>query len=98
MGGSWGPRVESMVASPPAVDSSGEASTDSEGQGHPYHRGKAGRGPRGLIKEGKGDGVISALGKVRDEIDSLGVDSATRADSNDDQAHIGTNVPVLVAA
>ena len=43
-----------------------EASTDSEGQGHPYHRGKAGRSPRGLIKEGKGDGVISALGKVRD--------------------------------
>jgi hypothetical protein len=51
-----------------------------------------------LIKEGKGDGVVSALGKVRDEIDSLGVDSATRADSNDDQAHVGTDVPVLVAA
>ena len=87
-----------MIASPPAVNSSSEASTDGEGQGHPYHRGEAGCGPRGLIKEGKGDGVVSALGKVRDEIDSLGVDSATRADSNNDQAHVGTDVPVLVTA
>ena len=51
-----------------------------------------------MIEEDKGDGVVSALGKVRDEIDSLGVDSATRADSNDDQAHVGTDVPVLAAA
>ena len=87
-----------MIAFPPAVDSSSEASTDSKGQGHPYHRGKAGRSPRGLIKKGRGDGVISALSKVSDEGDSLRVEGSTRAYSDDYQAHVGSKVSVLVAA
>jgi hypothetical protein len=51
-----------------------------------------------LIKEGKGDGVISALGKVGDEINALGVDGSARADGDNHQAHVGANVLVLVAA
>ena len=33
--------------------------------------------------------VVGALGEVGDEVDALAVDGATRADRDDDEAHVG---------
>ena len=86
-----------MRTSPPVEDGSSEASSDGKAEGHPDHRCKPGRSPRRLVKKGRGDGVVVALGELRDEIDALAVDGAARANRDDDKAHVGRDVTVLVA-
>ena len=87
----------SVEAAPPVVDSSSEASSDGEAKGHPDHRGELRCSPRSLVEKGRGDGIVGALGEVGDELDALGVDGPTRADRDDDEAHVGADVAVLVA-
>ena len=50
--------------SPPVVDSRSEASSDGEAKGHADHRCKPGRSPRRLVKKGRWDGVVVALGEL----------------------------------
>ena len=53
-----------MGTAPPVVDSRSEAATDGETKCHPDHRCKPGRSPRRLVKKGRWDGVVVALGKL----------------------------------
>jgi hypothetical protein len=51
-----------------------------------------------LFKKGGGDGIVCAPGELGDEIDAFCVDGPASADSEDDKAHVGTKVAVLIAA
>jgi len=51
-----------------------------------------------LFQEGRGDGIVCAPGELGDEINAFRVDGATSADSENDKAHVGIDVAVLVAA
>ena len=51
-----------------------------------------------MVEKDGGDGIVCALGKLGDEIDAFSVDGPASADGEDDQALVGTNVAVLVAA
>ena len=79
------------------IDSCREASPDGEAEGHSDHRSQSGCSPRSLVEEGRRDGIIGAPGEMGDEIDALRVDGAARADRDDDEAHIGPDVAILVA-
>ena len=50
-----------------------------------------------MFEEGRGDGIVCAPGELGDEINAFSIDGATSADSENDKAHVGTNVAVLVA-
>ena len=50
--------------SPPVEYSRSEASSDGEAKGHTDHRCKPGRSPRRLVKKGRWDGVVVALGEL----------------------------------
>jgi hypothetical protein len=50
-----------------------------------------------LVEKGRRNGIVGAPGEVGDEIDALRVDGAARADRDDDEAHIGPDVTILVA-
>jgi hypothetical protein len=79
------------------IDSCREASPDGEAEGHSDHRSQSGCSPRSLVEEGRRNGIIGAPGEMGDEIDALRVDGAARADRDDDEAHIGPDVAILVA-
>ena len=92
-----GSLAKSRETSPPVIDSCREASPDGEAEGHSDHRSQSGCSPRSLVEEGRRNGIIGAPGEMGDEIDALRVDGAARADRDDDEAHIGPDVAILVA-
>ena len=53
------------------VDRSSESSSNGEAKGHPDHRGEPGSSPRSLVEKSQRDGIVGALGEVRDEVDAL---------------------------
>jgi hypothetical protein len=79
------------------IDSSREASPDGEAEGHPDHRGESRCSPRSLVEKGRRNGIVGALGEVGYEVNALGVEGSARADRDDDKAHVGSEVTVLVA-
>ena len=53
------------------VDRSSESSSNGKAKGHPDHRGEPGCSPRSLVEKSQRDGIVGALGEVRDEVDAL---------------------------
>ena len=50
------------------------------------------------MKKGRGNGVVRALGETRDEFDAFWIDGPTGTNSDDDEAHTGGKITVLMAA
>jgi hypothetical protein len=50
------------------------------------------------VKKGRGNGVVRALGETRDEFDAFWIDGPTGTNSDDDEAHTGGKITVLMAA
>jgi hypothetical protein len=50
-----------------------------------------------LVEKGQRDGIVGTLGEVRDEVNPLAIDGSTRADRDDDEAHVRRDVTVLMA-
>jgi hypothetical protein len=44
------------------------------------------------MKKGRGNGVVRALGKARDEVDAFWIDGPTGTNSDDDEAHTGGKI------
>ena len=50
------------------------------------------------MKKGRGNGVVRALGETRDEFDAFWIDGPTGTNSDDDEAHPGGKIPILLTA
>jgi len=50
------------------------------------------------VKKGRGNGVVRALGETRDEFDAFWIDGPTGTHSNDDEAHAGGKITILLTA
>jgi len=48
------------------------------------------------MKKGRGNGVVRALGETRDEFDAFWVDGSTGTNSDDDEAHAGVKIAILL--
>jgi hypothetical protein len=50
------------------------------------------------VKKGRGNGVVRALGETRDEFDAFWIDGPTGTHSDDDEAHAGGKITILLTA
>ena len=50
------------------------------------------------MKKGRGNGVVRALGETRDEFDAFWIDGPTGTHSDDDEAHAGGKITILLTA
>jgi hypothetical protein len=50
------------------------------------------------VKKGRGNGVVRALGETRDEFDAFWIDGPTGTNSDDDEAHTGGKITILLTA
>ena len=50
------------------------------------------------MKKGRGNGVVRALGETRDEFDAFWIDGPTGTHSDDDEAHTGGKITILLTA
>ena len=50
------------------------------------------------MKKGRGNGVVRALGETRDEFDAFWIDGPTGTNSDDDEAHTGGKITILLTA
>ena len=93
-----GSEAKGRNVTPPSMDSGSKASTYGKAKGHANHWAKPRRCPRRLVKKGRGDRVIHPLRQARDESEALRIEGPARADSQDDEAHVRGEIPLLVAA